>query len=85
MAEAIYVDSPLARARSHFDDIVDSAMEAKRKYFEPEPVEPKSVERPYRMLPDGGYEYLHPTKGWKRVSRRRYDAQTRMAHLLGGA
>lgn len=84
MEKTAHVDSPRSRLKVYFDEMADSALEAKRAHFEPEPVEQPRAERPFRMLPDGGHEYLHPTKGWKRVSRRRYDAQTRMAHLLGG-
>jgi hypothetical protein len=38
-------------------------------------------ETPYRLLPDGGYAALHPTKGWRRVSGQRRRAQGRMARL----
>lgn len=39
--------------------------------------------QPFRMLADGGYETLHPTRGWKRFSGKRLRAQRRMAHILG--
>jgi len=38
----------------------------------------------YRNADKKGYEYLHATKGWKRMSARRLAAQHRMALLFGG-
>lgn len=37
-----------------------------------------SREQPFRLLPDGGYETLRPTKGWLRVSGPRRRAQLRL-------
>lgn len=31
----------------------------------------------------GGYRTLHPTKGWRRVSAKRYHADRALGHLLG--
>lgn len=35
-------------------------------------------DRPFKMLPDGGYQVLHPTKGWMRFSARRLMAINRL-------
>ena len=40
-------------------------------------------EQPVR-IDDQGYDVLHPTRGWKRISYRRLAAQQRMATMLGG-
>lgn len=43
------------------------------------------AEQRYRMhKTGGGYDVLHATKGWRRVSGRRLAAQTRMAQMLEG-
>ena len=40
------------------------------------------AERPFVLLPDGGYQVLHPTRGWHTFSKRRLDAGAAMAGLL---
>lgn len=47
-----------------------------RADYEPRPQQ-------YKMLRDGGYLVLHPTKGWRRVCGARLRAGRRMAALLG--
>lgn len=42
--------------------------------------EPK--DRPHRDLPDGGYAFVHPTKGFRVISGARLVAQGRMYQLL---
>ena len=41
---------------------------------------PQSV----RNISDHGYEVLHPTKGWRKVSANRVYAQNIVAYLKGG-
>ena len=36
-------------------------------------------------LVKGGYETCHPTRGWKRISFARYEAQRKLAMLLDNA
>lgn len=41
-------------------------------------------DRPWTTdIRDDHYVVLHPTRGWRRISNRRVEAQRRMAHLLG--
>lgn len=42
----------------------------------------QSKETPFRH-DRSGYSALHPTKGWRRISFKRLEAQRRMAQLLG--
>lgn len=39
------------------------------------------TDQPTRVLPDGGYVTLRPTKGWIRISGARLRAQARMARI----
>lgn len=41
----------------------------------------KAGPRVTRMLPDGGYEVLNPTKGWQRFSAARLRAIAKLAEL----
>lgn len=45
--------------------------------YQPRP----ALERP---LPDGGYETLHPTRGWKRTSADRMLGQDQLAAIRTG-
>jgi hypothetical protein len=36
-----------------------------------------------RNVSEAGYEYLHATRGWRRLSAKRLQAQIKMAQLLG--
>jgi hypothetical protein len=36
----------------------------------------------FKALPDGGYEALHPRKGWRRFSAVRLRAQARLRTLI---
>lgn len=42
----------------------------------------ETPDRPFRPLPDGGYEVLIPPHGWQRFSFRRLRAAQRMAQML---
>lgn len=37
---------------------------------------------PFRVHKNGGYDALHPTKGWRRISARRLRAQTRLRNMI---
>lgn len=43
---------------------------------------PSTTEQQYRQHADGvGYDVLHPTRGWKRISAKRLAAQRAIANL----
>lgn len=45
--------------------------------------ENRGRKQPYIDHEDGGYSVLHFTKGWRKVSPKRLEAQMKMAQILG--
>lgn len=45
-------------------------------------IEYNRKDRIYIMDDNGGYDALHPTRGWRHISEKRLSAQRKMAEIL---